>query len=437
MDGDTGHGGIMAVRRMVRECIRRGIAGVRIDDQPIEGKRKTQNAGVEVVPLDQAIARYRAAVDMKNELDPDFVVMAQCYARDAANGGLDDALRRLKAYREAAGVDWVQFESPHSVEEIKQARAAVDGPFSFMKGKLGRYLGLDEHLALGVTIAWYPAFTHHVTWAALSDFMTAFGERRHRRLGGFRRKPPGPPLPDRPKCPKMARGRPNSASWKNAICPTRHARKRERIMARNGYRIFDSDTHVGPDAAILYKYLSAGREGAARRLGAIPSRPGATGMSPTPRASAVIAGSSATRRRKSAGRLYGGVYRRRARRASPRRMVDADPSARIADLDYEGVDVNLTLPSGWFGTWTAGDDVALEMAMYRAYHRWMADYCGAYPRRLGGVILAGSRDVAGSLAEMRRCGRCGLGLGRHGLCAPWGAARPPRPRAVLCRGCRA
>jgi hypothetical protein len=30
-------------------------------------------------------------------------------------------------------------------------------------------------------------------------------------------------------------------------------------------------------------------------------------------------------------------------------------------MDHEGVDVNLTLPSGWFGTWTAGDDVALEM----------------------------------------------------------------------------
>src|SRR3954469_11786545 len=119
MDGDTGHGGIMAVRRMVRECIRRGIAGVRIDDQPIEGKRATQSAGVEVVPLDLAIARYRAAVDMKNELDPDFVVMAQCYARDAANGGLEDALARLKAYREIAGVDWVQLESPHSVEEIR------------------------------------------------------------------------------------------------------------------------------------------------------------------------------------------------------------------------------------------------------------------------------------------------------------------------------
>ncbi|HTP84034.1 MAG TPA: isocitrate lyase/PEP mutase family protein [Alphaproteobacteria bacterium] len=177
MDGDTGHGGVMAVRRMVRECIKAGISGVRIDDQPIEGKRRTQSAGLEVVPLEHSIARYRAAVDMKNELDPDFVIMSQCYARDAANGGLDECVRRLAAYKTEAGVDWVQFESPHSIDEIKQARAAVSGPFSFMKGKLPRYLGLDEHLALGVTIAWYPGFTHQVTWAALWDFMQDFQAR--------------------------------------------------------------------------------------------------------------------------------------------------------------------------------------------------------------------------------------------------------------------
>src|ERR1700686_1833047 len=144
VDGDTGHGGIMAVRRLVRESIRAGLAGIRIDDQPIEGKRKTQSAGVDIVPLDQAIARYRAAVDMRNELDPNFVVMAQCYARDAANGGLDDALTRLQTHRAAAGVDWVQLESPHSIEEIKQARAAVKGPFSFMRGKLPHLLSLEE-----------------------------------------------------------------------------------------------------------------------------------------------------------------------------------------------------------------------------------------------------------------------------------------------------
>ena len=86
-------------------------------------------------------------------------------------------IARLKAYKEDAGVDWVQLESPHSVDEIKRARAAVEGPFSFMKGKLPRYLGLDEHLALGVNIAWYPGFTHHVTWAALWDFMQDFQSR--------------------------------------------------------------------------------------------------------------------------------------------------------------------------------------------------------------------------------------------------------------------
>ena len=177
LDGDTGHGGIMAVRRLIKEAIQAGLAGIRIDDQPIEGKRKTQSAGVEVVPIEQAVARYRTAVDMKNEIDPNFVVMAQCYARDAANSSFEDTLQRLKAYREDAGVDWVQLESPHTTDEIAAARAAVSGPFSFMKGKLGRFLSFEEHLALGVTIAWYPGFTHHVTWAALWDFMEAFQSR--------------------------------------------------------------------------------------------------------------------------------------------------------------------------------------------------------------------------------------------------------------------
>ena len=196
MDGDTGHGGIMAVRRMVRECIRAGIAGVRIDDQPIEGKRRTQSAGVTVVPIEQAIARYRAAVDMRNELDPDFVIMAQCYARDAENSGFEDCLNRLKAYRQEAGVDWVQLESPHSVEEIRQARAAVKGPFSFMKGKLPRYLSLEEHQQLGVNIAWFPGFTHHVLWAALWDFMNDFQSRGIAAWEDFQKQRQGRPYPE-------------------------------------------------------------------------------------------------------------------------------------------------------------------------------------------------------------------------------------------------
>ena len=49
LDGDTGHGGIMAVRRLVRECIDAGIAGLRLDDQPLEQKRRTMSAGIFIV----------------------------------------------------------------------------------------------------------------------------------------------------------------------------------------------------------------------------------------------------------------------------------------------------------------------------------------------------------------------------------------------------
>ena len=78
--------------------------------------------------------------------------------------------------------------------------------------------------------------------------------------------------------------------------------------------------------------------------------------------------------------------------------------AATAPADTQPVDVNLMLPSGWFGTFTSGADIALEMAMYRAYHQWMEDYCKPFPERLGGVILCCARDVQGSLAEIAKWG---------------------------------
>jgi 2-methylisocitrate lyase-like PEP mutase family enzyme len=174
LDGDTGHGGVAAVRRLVQECIRAGLAGIRLDDQPIEAKRSTQMAGLEIVSAEQAVARYRAALDARDELDPDFVVMAQCYARDADGGSLEVCIDRLNLYREVAGVDWVQFESPHSVDEVRQVRAAVPGVLSVMQGKLPRPLSLPEHAELGLNIAWYTFLPDRVLKAAGWEFMQAF-----------------------------------------------------------------------------------------------------------------------------------------------------------------------------------------------------------------------------------------------------------------------
>jgi predicted TIM-barrel fold metal-dependent hydrolase len=175
-------------------------------------------------------------------------------------------------------------------------------------------------------------------------------------------------------------------------------------MAREGYRIFDSDTHVGPDASILCHYLSAAEKDRLAGWAEFESRDRNGKLTYTK-------GQRRYRRRLGtadpdtapAGYMAGFTGVKRSREPSP--QVDADPAARIADMDFEGVDVNLTLPSGWFGTWSAGDDIVLEMAMYRAYHRWMEDYCGAYPNRLGGVILAGARNIEGGLSELRRWGK--------------------------------
>lgn len=175
-------------------------------------------------------------------------------------------------------------------------------------------------------------------------------------------------------------------------------------MAKNGYKIFDSDTHVGPYMEVLENYLAADEK--ARLAGWEQYKATNNKGNRT-----YNKGQRIYRRRLGdakadqtpAGYMAGFTGVKRERDPAPR--GDHDPAERIKDMDYEGVDVNLTLPSGWFGTWTTGDDVALEAAMYRAYHRWMQDYCAAYPERLGGVILACARDVEAGVAEIRRWGK--------------------------------
>ncbi len=172
-------------------------------------------------------------------------------------------------------------------------------------------------------------------------------------------------------------------------------------MARDGYKIFDTDTHVGPYMNVLEAYLTDSEKAklpaweqyrSANKIGNIIYNKGQRHYKRRLGNAGVVDDS---------GRYMAG-YTGAKREREPSKLVDVDPAERIKDLDFEGVDVNLMLPSGWFGTWTTGDDVQLEMGMYRAYHRWMNDYCGAHPDRLGGVLVACARDVKGSVEEIRR-----------------------------------
>ena len=175
-------------------------------------------------------------------------------------------------------------------------------------------------------------------------------------------------------------------------------------MAKDGYKIFDSDTHVGPLMNVLDPFITDAEkkklEGWAEyktinKKGDVTYNRGQRRY----RRKLGTAKADAT----PAGYMAGFTGVAKKREVSPR--VDADAAERIKDMDFEGVDVNLTLPSGWWGTWTSTEDVALEAGMFRAYHRWMEAYCGQFPGRLGGVICASGRDIKSAVEEIHRWGK--------------------------------
>ena len=146
----------------------------------------------------------------------------------------------------------------------------MSGPLSFMQGKLPRYLSFEEHLALGVTIAWLPGFSHHVVWAALSDFMAEFSQRGIGAWEDFRRNPQGSSIHHSGNAAWTAKALTSNGCWRSAICRRRLCEVRPlRLaarfpesnwrgnMARGGYRFFDTDAHVGPYMDVLEPYLTA------------------------------------------------------------------------------------------------------------------------------------------------------------------------------------
>ena len=85
--------------------------------------------------------------------------------------------------------------------------------------------------------------------------------------------------------------------------------------------------------------------------------------------------------------------------------VAADFSAQshLADMDVEGVDVGLLLPTaGMFAIWSDHIDADLAAAMAQAYNDYLADYCSADGRRLKGIALLPLQSVEASVEELRR-----------------------------------
>lgn len=168
-DADTGYGNAVSVRRTVEEFEAAGVAAIHIEDQA-SPKRCGQLPGARpVIELAEAAGKIEAAIAARR--DPDFIVIARTDAAEAH--GLDDAIRRAKAFRKAgADVIFVEMKSgPAILEDLKRVTSEVDAPCLVNMGAGGRLDELDPDGIgrLGLRIAIYPGIERAAAGFAIRE----------------------------------------------------------------------------------------------------------------------------------------------------------------------------------------------------------------------------------------------------------------------------
>lgn len=152
-DADTGFGGTVEVAETVRAYEKAGVAAIQLEDQ-VFPKRCGHTPGREVVPLDEALDKLKAALDAR--VDPDFKIIARTDAR--TDHGLDAAIERARAFAEV-GADVLFVESPESEDELAQiVRALPDTKLlaNMVDGGRTPFLSPAKLEAMGFAIAIYP-----------------------------------------------------------------------------------------------------------------------------------------------------------------------------------------------------------------------------------------------------------------------------------------
>lgn len=110
-DADTGYGNAVNVNRTVRLWEGAGVAALHIEDQ-VFPKKCGFMSGKDVVPLDEAVGKLRAALDARTD---DMIIIARTDA--LAVNGWEDAITRCNAYRDA-GADLLFVDGIRTREDL-------------------------------------------------------------------------------------------------------------------------------------------------------------------------------------------------------------------------------------------------------------------------------------------------------------------------------
>jgi len=178
-DADTGYGNAMNVKRTVKGYAAAGFACAMIEDQ-LAPKRCGHTRGKQVVARAEAVSRVRAAVDAREEVDGDILVMARTDAR--ATNGLEDALERCRLFSEA-GADILFLEAPRSEEEMQTLCRELPGPkmVNLVEDGDTPILALERLEEIGFRIAAYPLTLLSSAVHAMQESLAALGQGRSPR----------------------------------------------------------------------------------------------------------------------------------------------------------------------------------------------------------------------------------------------------------------
>lgn len=162
------------------------------------------------------------------------------------------------------------------------------------------------------------------------------------------------------------------------------------------YRVISADSHVAEPGDLWLRYTPESFHARAPRLVSLETHDVWTGEGMPPLNAGMIA--PAGRRSEeltSLGRYADG------------RAGGWDPHARLKDMQLDGVDAEVLYPTAAIRLFRH-DDVAYQDRCFRAYNRWLADYCSAYPDRLRGLALVTVQDLALGIDQMREGKALGL-----------------------------
>ena len=153
-DGDTGYGNAVNVYRTVRGFADAGAAAIMIEDQKWP-KKCGHTKGKDVVEIDEANSRIKAAVDASKMNNKDILVMARTDA--IATRGLDDAIKRMQKFSEL-GADILFVEAIKSKEDMKRVIKEVPGHHMINLIEDGEtpLLEMNELEDIGFKIAVFP-----------------------------------------------------------------------------------------------------------------------------------------------------------------------------------------------------------------------------------------------------------------------------------------